>query len=716
MKLMLRALKKYRVLAVISLVLLLLQAVCDLLLPSYTAKLIDTGIQNNGISYAVPLQMCEEDKAQLSLFFTDEEQLVFDDNYVFENGTYALKDTQDETLSALESVFIPPLFVLHTVRNVGVQDYTLPASPTEADKEAAAAARTRTLDGAAVLGENLIRNSAVAVCVSMFSEAGGDAVSLRTQYLKTTGLQMLGLTLAMAALAVLLNYVTTIIGTGVGRDLRKSVFEKVLSFSGGEMNSFSVSSLITRTTNDVQHVQMVIMIALRAVLYAPLMSIGGTVMVMRTSPAMSWIVALAVGIILAALGILSVVLFPKFKIMQKLVDGINRISREMLSGVQVIRAFGRETEEERRFEEANTKLMKTSLFTNRTLAFLAPILNLMMYGFSALIVRVAAPKIDAGTMEVGDMTAFTTYAIMIAGGFLMVSMVFVYAPRALVAVGRIEQVLSTQPLVTDCENAIAPETCEGVVEFRNVSFAYPDTEAETLKNISFTAYPGQTFAVVGGTGCGKSTLLRLLERFYDPTDGQILLDGTDIRDMTLHSLREKMGYVPQKGVLFSGTIGSNIAFGTQTLSDAQRDKAAEVAQASEFISSKPDGFDSNIAQGGTNVSGGQKQRLSIARAIAVQPKIYLFDDSFSALDYKTDAVLRAALRKEVADATVIIVAQRLSTVLHAEQILVLDEGRAVGLGTHEELLRTCPVYRNIAASQLSAAELGLGEEATDGEA
>ena len=713
---MLRALKKYRVLAVIALVLLLLQAVCDLLLPSYTAKLIDTGIQNNGISYAVPLQMCEEDKAQLSLFFTDEEQLVFDDNYVFENGIYALKDTQDETLSALESVFIPPLFVLHTVRNVGVQDYTLPASPTEADKEAAAAARTRTLDGAAVLGENLIRNSAVAVCVSMFSEAGGDAVSLRTQYLKTTGLQMLGLTLAMAALAVLLNYVTTIIGTGVGRDLRKSVFEKVLSFSGGEMNSFSVSSLITRTTNDVQHVQMVIMIALRAVLYAPLMSIGGTVMVMRTSPAMSWIVALAVGIILAALGILSVVLFPKFKIMQKLVDGINRISREMLSGVQVIRAFGRETEEEHRFEEANTKLMKTSLFTNRTLAFLAPILNLMMYGFSALIVRVAAPKIDAGAMEVGDMTAFTTYAIMIAGGFLMVSMVFVYAPRALVAVGRIEQVLSTQPLVTDCENAIAPETCEGVVEFRNVSFAYPDTEAETLKNISFTAYPGQTFAVVGGTGCGKSTLLRLLERFYDPTDGQILLDGTDIRDMTLHSLREKMGYVPQKGVLFSGTIGSNIAFGTQTLSDAQRDKAAEVAQASEFISSKPDGFDSNIAQGGTNVSGGQKQRLSIARAIAVQPKIYLFDDSFSALDYKTDAVLRAALRKEVADATVIIVAQRLSTVLHAEQILVLDEGRAVGLGTHEELLRTCPVYRNIAASQLSAAELGLGEEATDGEA
>ncbi len=716
MKLMLRALKKYRVLAVIALVLLLLQAVCDLLLPSYTAKLIDTGIQNNGISYAVPLQMCEEDKAQLSLFFTDEEQLVFDDNYVFENGIYALKDTQAETLSALESVFIPPLFVLHTVRNVGVQDYTLPASPTEADKEAAAAARTRTLDGAAVLGENLIRNSAVAVCVSMFSEAGGDAVSLRTQYLKTTGLQMLGLTLAMAALAVLLNYVTTIIGTGVGRDLRKSVFEKVLSFSGGEMNSFSVSSLITRTTNDVQHVQMVIMIALRAVLYSPLMSIGGTVMVMRTSPAMSWIVALAVGIILAALGILSVVLFPKFKIMQKLVDGINRISREMLSGVQVIRAFGRETEEEHRFEEANTKLMKTSLFTNRTLAFLAPILNLMMYGFSALIVRVAAPKIDAGTMEVGDMTAFTTYAIMIAGGFLMVSMVFVYAPRALVAVGRIEQVLSTQPLVTDCENAIAPETCEGVVEFRNVSFAYPDTEAETLKNISFTAYPGQTFAVVGGTGCGKSTLLRLLERFYDPTDGQILLDGTDIRDMTLHSLREKMGYVPQKGVLFSGTIGSNIAFGTQTLSDAQRDKAAEVAQASEFISSKPDGFDSNIAQGGTNVSGGQKQRLSIARAIAVQPKIYLFDDSFSALDYKTDAVLRAALRKEVADATVIIVAQRLSTVLHAEQILVLDEGRAVGLGTHEELLRTCPVYRNIAASQLSAAELGLGEEATDGEA
>ena len=716
MKLMLRALGKYRVLAAVSLVLLLLQAVCDLLLPSYTAKLIDTGIQNNGISYAVPLRLNGEDAAQLTLFFTPDEKEIFDENYVFEDGNYVLQNTQDEVLSALENVFTAPLFTLHTVRNIGVEDYVLPEDPTDADRQAAFDARKRTMDGAAVLGENLIRNSSVALCVSMFSAAGGDAVSLRTQYLKTTGLQMLGLTLAMAALAVLLNYITAIIGTGVGRDLRKEVFEKVLSFSGGEMSKFSVSSLITRTTNDVQHVQMVIMIALRVVLYAPLMSIGGTVMVMRTSPGMSWIVVLAIGIILAALGILSVVLFPKFKIMQKLVDGINRISREMLSGVQVIRAFGRETEEERRFEEANTNLMKTSLFTSRTLAFLAPILNLMMYGFSALIVRVAAPKIDAGTLEVGDMTAFTTYAIMIAGGFLMVSMVFVYAPRALVAVGRIEQVLSENPLVSDREDAVALDTCKGVVEFRNVSFAYPDTETETLTNISFTAYPGQTFAVVGSTGCGKSTLLRLLERFYDPTDGQILLDGTDLRDMTLHSLREKMGYVPQKGILFSGTIGSNIAFGTESLSEEQRNKAAEVAQATEFINSKPEGFESNIAQGGTNVSGGQKQRLSIARAVAMQPKIYLFDDSFSALDYKTDAVLRAALRKEVEDATVIIVAQRLSTVLHAEQILVLDEGKAVGLGTHEELLRSCPVYRNIAASQLSAAELGLGEEAVDGEA
>ncbi|MBQ3519849.1 MAG: ABC transporter ATP-binding protein [Clostridia bacterium] len=721
MKFMLRTLKGYRLLAVLSLLLLLVQAGCDLLLPAYTSELIDTGIQNNGIGYATPLRMTEEDAAAVSLFMTDTEAQALAQHYALQDGILVLLDESEENLQALETVFIAPLFVKQTAVSqnlltlpTGEPLHTLkPEQRAELHKQALAA-RAQIEEGAAALGETLKRNTAVSVVVSMFNAAGGDADSLRTQYLWQTGLSMLGITLAMVAIAILLNYVTAIIGSSVARDLRNRVFNKVLSFSGNEMNNFSTSSLITRTTNDVQHVQMVIMIALRMVLYAPLMSIGGVVMVMRSTPGLAWIVALAVGIILAALGLLSVFIFPKFKIMQKLVDGLNRISRELLSGVQVIRAFGREEEGERRFEKANTDLTKTMLFTSRAMSVLEPLLNLMMYGFSALIIYVAAPRIDAGTMEVGDMTAFTTYAIMIAGGFLMVAMVFVYAPRALVAANRLQQVLDTEPMVAQVEDAVELTNVNGLVEFKNVSFRYPGTENDTLHNISFTAHPGETFAIVGGTGCGKSTVLSLLERFYDATDGSITIDGMDITKASLASLRRILGYVPQKGILFSGTIASNIGFGVDTLPEETMHTAAEVAQAKDFINDKPDAYESAIAQGGSNVSGGQKQRLSIARAIAKNPKIYLFDDSFSALDYKTDAVLRAALKKQVKDATVIIVAQRLSTIMHAEQILVLDEGRAVGLGTHEELLRTCSVYRNIAESQLNASELGL-EEVTDGE-
>ncbi len=721
MKFMLRTLKGYRLLAVLSLLLLLVQAGCDLLLPAYTSELIDTGIQNNGIGYATPLRMTEEDAAAVSLFMTDTEAQALSQHYALQDGILVLLDESEENLQALETVFIAPLFVKQTAVSqnlltlpTGEPLHTLKPEQRDELRKQALAARAQIEEGAAALGETLKRNTAVSVVVSMFNAAGGDADSLRTQYLWQTGLSMLGITLAMVAIAILLNYVTAIIGSSVARDLRNRVFNKVLSFSGNEMNNFSTSSLITRTTNDVQHVQMVIMIALRMVLYAPLMSIGGIVMVMRSTPGLAWIVALAVGIILAALGLLSVFIFPKFKIMQKLVDGLNRISRELLSGVQVIRAFGREEEGERRFEKANTDLTKTMLFTSRAMSVLEPLLNLMMYGFSALIIYVAAPRIDAGTMEVGDMTAFTTYAIMIAGGFLMVAMVFVYAPRALVAASRLQQVLDTEPIVAQVEDAVDLTNVNGLVEFKNVSFRYPGTENDTLHNVSFTAHPGETFAIVGGTGCGKSTVLSLLERFYDATDGSITIDGTDITKASLASLRRILGYVPQKGMLFSGTIASNIGFGVDTLPEETMHTAAEVAQAKDFINDKPDAYESAIAQGGSNVSGGQKQRLSIARAIAKNPKIYLFDDSFSALDYKTDAVLRAALKKQVKDATVIIVAQRLSTIMHAEQILVLDEGRAVGLGTHEELLRTCSVYRNIAESQLNASELGL-EEVTDGE-
>ncbi len=721
MKFMLRALKGYRLLAVLSLLLLLVQAGCDLLLPAYTSELIDTGIQNNGIGYATPLRMTEEDAAAVSLFMTDTEAEIVSQNYELQNGIFVLQNETEENLQQLETVFVAPLFAKQTAVSQkllslpsGEELLTLKTEQREELHAQALQVREQIEAGSAALGDTLKKNTAVSVVVSMFNTAGGDTNGLRTQYLWKTGLSMLGITLAMMAIAIVLNYVTAIIGSSVARDLRNRVFNKVLSFSGNEMNNFSTSSLITRTTNDVQHVQMVIMIALRMVLYAPLMSIGGIVMVMRSAPGLAWIVALAVGIILAALGLLSVFIFPKFKIMQKLVDGLNRISRELLSGVQVIRAFGREEEGERRFEKANTDLTQTMLFTSRAMSVLEPLLNLMMYGFSALIIQVAAPRIDAGTMEVGDMTAFTTYAIMIAGGFLMVAMVFVYAPRALVAASRLQQVLETEPMVAQVENAVDLCDAKGIVEFKNVSFRYPGTQADTLHNISFTARPGETFAIVGGTGCGKSTVLSLLERFYDATEGSITIDGNDITKASLSSLRRILGYVPQKGVLFSGTIASNIGFGTDALSEADMHAAAAVAQAKDFINEKTDGYESAIAQGGSNVSGGQKQRLSIARAIAKKPKVYLFDDSFSALDYKTDVVLRASLKKQVRDATVIIVAQRLSTVMHAEQILVLDEGRAVGLGTHEELLHTCPVYRNIAASQLNAKELGL-EEVTDGE-
>lgn len=721
MKFMLRTLKGYRLLAILSLVLLLLQAGCDLLLPAYTSELIDIGIQNNGIGFAAPLRMTEEDAAAVSLFMTDEEAQGISQEYDLQDGVLVLRDTSEENLQQLENIFIAPLFAKQTaltqnlmVLPSGEELLTLDGEKTRQLHTQALSVREQIETDGAALGDTLKKNTAVAVVVAMFGSAGGDSDGLRTDYLAKTGVSMLGITLLMVGIAILLNYVSAVIGSSVARDLRNRVFNKVLSFSGNEMNSFSTSSLITRTTNDVQHVQMVIMMALRMVLYAPLMSIGGIIMVMRSTPGMAWIIALAVGIILAALGLLSIFILPKFKIMQKLVDGLNRISRELLSGVQVIRAFGREEEGERRFEKANTDLTKTMLFTSRAMSVLEPLLNLMMYGFSALIIHVAAPRIDAGTMEVGDMTAFTTYAIMVAGGFLMVAMIFVYAPRALVAASRLQQVLDAEPMVSQAEDAVELKDIRGVVEFRDVSFRYPGVETDTLHNISFTARPGETFAIVGSTGCGKSTVLNLLERFYDATDGGIYIDNTDITKVSLSSLRRNLGYVPQKGVLFSGTIASNIGFGVDTLPDEEMFEAAAIAQAKDFIADKPDAYESAIAQGGSNVSGGQKQRLSIARAIAKKPKIYLFDDSFSALDYKTDAVLRAALKKQVRDATVIIVAQRLSTIMHAEQILVLDEGRAVGLGTHEELLRSCAVYRNIAESQLNASELGLGE-VTDGE-
>ena len=518
---------------------------------------------------------------------------------------------------------------------------------------------------------------------------------------------MVGFALLMAVTTVLVSFFASRVGAGVGRDLRAGVYKNVMSFSNAEIDKFSTASLITRTTNDVQQIQMVIVMMLRMVLYAPILGIGGIIKVTQTGAGMGWIIVLAVLLILAFVGLLMVVAMPKFKLMQKLVDAVNLVSREILTGLSVIRAFGREKKEEERFDVANRNLTKTMLFTNRVMTFMMPIMMFIMNGLSVLIIWVAAHKIDAGNLQVGAMTAFITYTMQIVMSFLMLTMMSIMIPRAGVAADRIDEVLKTKSSITDPESPKKIEQHKGVVRFEHVNFRYPNAKANALDDIDFVAEPGKTTAIIGSTGCGKSTLVNLIPRLYDVTDGKITLDGIDIRQLSMQELRDELGYVPQKGILFSGTIASNLRYGNEDATDDEIKEAATIAQADDFIEAKSDKYESPIAQGGTNVSGGQKQRLSIARAIAKNPKVFIFDDSFSALDLKTDAALRKALAGKVKDSTVIIVAQRISTILHADQILVMEEGKIVGKGTHEELLRNCEVYKQIAVSQLSAKELGI---------
>ena len=520
---------------------------------------------------------------------------------------------------------------------------------------------------------------------------------------------MLGISLLMAVVTVLVSLFASRAGAGVGRDLRGKVFQNVVGFSNTEMDKFSTASLITRSTNDVQQVQMVSTMFLRMLAYAPVLGIGGIIKVVNTGAGMGWVIVFAVLLILAVVGILMSVAMPKFKLMQKLVDKVNLVSREILTGLSVIRAFGREKKEEERFDDANRDLTKTMLFTNRVMTFMMPAMMLIMNGLTVLIVWVAANKIDEGTMQVGAMTAFITYAMMIVMSFLMITMMSVMLPRAAVAAERIEEVINTHSSITDKEDVKKPEINKGRIQFHHVNFKYPGAERNVLEDIHFTAEPGKTTAIIGSTGCGKSTLVNLIPRLYDVTEGSITLDGQDIRDMKLEDLRDEIGMVPQKGVLFSGTIASNLKFGRPEASDEEMEEAAAIAQATEFIEEKNRRYDSEISQGGTNVSGGQKQRLSIARAIVKNPKIFIFDDSFSALDLKTDAALRKALSVKTKESTVIIVAQRISTIMNADQIIVLDEGRMAGIGTHEELMRDCEVYRQIASSQLSGKELGISD-------
>ncbi len=701
---------KWSVLAII--VLLVVQAYCDLALPQYTADIVDVGIGQKGIESAVPERMRESTYRTLESLLTREERELMASAYEqAADGSYVFCGDKQAEEALDESMGIPLLIVSMTESGVGMPDMGMGENAAgELTDEQILGLRRQVSESLGDTGETVIAQRALLFIQEEYDKLGMDMGRIQRSYLYRTGGMMLAYSVVMMATAILVGLLASRIGAKLGLNLRERVFTKVVSFSHAEMEQFSTASLITRSTNDIQQVQMVVVMMLRMVVYAPIIGIGGVVKVMGTRTGMGWIIVVAVALIMALVAVLMAVAMPKFKKMQTLVDRLNLVSREILTGVSVIRAFSREKFEEERFDRANRDLMQTQLFTNRVMNVMMPVMMLIMNGISVMIVWFGAKGIDMGNLMVGDMLAFITYTMQIVMSFLMLTMISVMLPRAGVAAGRIQEVIGTNAGVTDKETVQDERLgqARGVVAFEDVSFRYPGADEDALEHLDFTAGPGETTAIIGSTGCGKSTLLNLIPRFYDVTAGRITIDGVDIRDLSQHKLRSLLGYVPQKAVLFSGDISSNLKFGGPDISDSRMKEAAEIAQATEFIESKPEGFDSEIAQGGTNVSGGQKQRLSIARAIAKAPRIFLFDDSFSALDYKTDVTLRKALREKTGDATVIIVAQRISTILHADQIIVLDEGRIAGKGTHSQLLRECEAYREIARSQLSEAELEGG--------
>ena len=718
-------------------VLLVVQAQCDLSLPEYTSKIIDTGIQNHGIEHGVPERISVEEYEAVRMFLTTREQEDWDQIYDRSGDIYILNITEDsDAWTQADEEFRMGILTRVSMKRMQEESGEKTEDPeaingTEASgqmdlsvlrmlgndtttsvmrDEIIGKLRDTMQEQIDTVGDTMLQSMTISYASEVYAEAGGDLNALQKQYLLLTGGKMLGLTLLMVAVAIGAGFLASRVGAKVGMELRGKVFRKVVTFTNREMDQFSTASLITRSTNDIQQVQMVSTMMLRMLIYAPILGIGGVIHVLNTGAGMEWIILLAVVVILLFVGLLMMIAMPKFKEMQRKVDNLNLVSREILTGLMVIRAFVREDTEEKRFDEANQDLTKTMLFTNRVMTFMLPVMMLLMNGLSVLIVWVAANRIDAGVMLVGTMTAFITYTMQIVMAFLVICMFSIMLPRAGVAAGRIEEVLDTEVLVTDDEHAEELTDCQGTVAFHHVNFRYPGAEADVLEDISFEAKPGETTAIIGSTGCGKSTLIHLIPRFYDVTGGEITIDGKNIKQVTQKSLRDQIGLVPQKGILFSGTIASNLRFGNEAATDEEIRTAAQIAQADTFIEEKSDRYESSIAQGGSNVSGGQKQRLSIARAIAKHPKIYIFDDSFSALDFKTDAALRKALGERVQDATVLIVAQRISTILHADQILVLDEGRIVGRGTHEELLRSCEVYQQIARSQLSEQELNPGQK------
>ena len=746
--------------AMIAIVLILVvQAYCDLSLPAYTSDIVNVGIQQGGIEDEVPRQIATEEMEKLLLFVSeDDQQTVMDayteDNTSYKKEAYVLKDSvaeEENTMENLKDILQIPMMMTSGIESGSdttkqMEDklkeqmsqgmaQSMPQGESQAESQAVSlddmsmfdllkmlpAEQRATMvekieEQMSEMPDTILDQAAVSFCRSAYKDLGMDMDQTQIHYLLKTGGQMAALALLGMAASIMVAFLASRVGASAGRDLRSGVFHKVVGFSNNEFNHFSTASLITRSTNDIQQIQMLIVMLLRMVLYAPILAIGGVLQVMKTNVSMSWIIGLAVIIIAFVVLLLFLVVMPKFKVLQNLVDKLNLVTREILTGLPVIRAFSTEKHEEERFDDANRTLTKTNLFVNRAMTFMMPVMMLVMNGVSVLIVWTGAHGISDGQMQVGDMMAFIQYTMQIIMGFLMLCMISIMLPRAAVAADRVEEVLKSETMIHDPkQEKHFPEDGKGVLTFDHVSFRYPGADEDVLEDITFTAKPGETTAIIGSTGSGKSTLVNLIPRFYDVTSGDIMLDGVDIREVKQQELREKLGYVPQKGVLFSGDIASNIMFGNSHGSDDEMIEAAEIAQATEFIDTKPEKYKSPISQGGSNVSGGQKQRLSIARAIAKHPQVFIFDDSFSALDYKTDVTLRRALAEKTSGSTVLIVAQRISTILHAEQIIVLDEGKVAGKGTHAELLKNCPVYREIAESQLSRKELEAAlNEQTDG--
>ena len=728
-------LKPYAPRVLLILCVLVVQAYCDLSLPTYTSNIVNVGIQQSGIDEEIPENISEEEMNRLLLFVSEDDRQDIQDAYEkssesfdYDGEVLTLKDSvksDNEKLDALTEEMKLPMMLTAGFENgsdttkqmegqlkeqmsqvPGIEKMSVFDICGMVDDTQRAAIVDKITEQMDKMPDSILDQAAISYVKSTYEQIGLDTGHMSTVYILKTGAKMLGLAALGMAASILACLMASRVGAKVGRGLRRDTFRKVIGFSNAEFDKFSTASLITRSTNDIQQIQLLTVMILRMVLYAPIMAIGGILKVSKTNVDMFWIIGLAVLLIVMVVAVLFIVVMPKFKIVQNMVDKLNLVSREILTGLPVIRAFHTEKHEEERFDKANKDLTKLNLFVNRAMTFMMPTMMLVMNGITVLIVWVGGHSINDGAMQVGDMMAFIQYAMQIIMSFLMICMISVMLPRAAVSAERVDKVLKSETKIHDPkEPKTLPKNGKGEVAFEHVSFHYPGAEEDVLHDITFTAKPGETTAFIGSTGCGKSTLVNLIPRFYDVTEGKITIDGQDVRDLTQHELRDKLGYVPQKGVLFSGNIASNIMFGNPAGSEQEMTEAAQIAQAVEFIDTKPERYKSPISQGGANVSGGQKQRLSIARAIAKHPDVYIFDDSFSALDYKTDTVLRSALKEKTTDSVVLIVAQRISTILHAEQIIVLDDGKIVGKGTHEELLKTCDAYYQIAASQLSESEL-----------